>query len=83
MPVLVVQPSDAQQLGLDMAKFKADVASQSVKDRVQRDIDSGKALGNQSTPTFFLNGVKIKNPQGLEPFKQLIQQTIDASVSAQ
>lgn len=63
----------AQQLGLDMAKFKTDVASQSVKDRVQRDIDSGKALGNQGTPSFFLNGERIQNPQGLEPFKALIQ----------
>lgn len=73
----------AAQLGLDINKFKTDVASQSVRDRVQRDVDSGKALGNSGTPTFFLNGEKIQNPQGLEPFKALIQQVVSTSASAQ
>ncbi len=67
----------AEQLGLDIAKFKMDVASQSVKDRVQRDFDTGEKLGNTGTPTFFINGKKIKNPQGYEPFKALIQAEIN------
>lgn len=66
----------AQQLGLDMAKFKEDVTSQSVKDRVQRDLDAGKKLGNSGTPTFFLNGKKINNPNSLDAFKKLIDQAI-------
>ena len=66
----------AQQLGLDMTKFKEDVASQSVKDRVQRDVDAGTKLGNSGTPTFFLNGKKINNPNGLDAFKKLIDQAI-------
>lgn len=72
----------AEQLGLDVAKFKEDVSSQSVKDRVQRDVDSGRALGNSGTPTFFLNGQKIQNPQGYEPFKALVQSVIDVSAPA-
>lgn len=82
-PTPAVFEAYAQQLGLDMMKFKADVASQSAKDRVQRDLDSGKALGNKGTPTFFLNGEKIQNPQGLEPFKALIQKAINSSPSTQ
>ena len=66
----------AQELGLDMAKFKEDVASQSVKDRVQRDFDAGNKLGNTGTPTFFLNGKKISNPNGLDAFKKLIDGAI-------
>ncbi|MFM2357511.1 MAG: hypothetical protein RJA61_248 [Candidatus Parcubacteria bacterium] len=66
----------AKQLGLDMAKFKQDVASQSVKDRVQRDVDSGTKLGNTGTPSFYLNGQKIQNPRSLEDFKTLIQAEI-------
>ena len=73
----------AAQLGLDIAKFKTDVGSQSVKDRVQRDVDSGKALGNPGTPSFFLNGERIQNPQGLEPFRGVIQQAVDASAATQ
>ena len=69
----------AQQLGLDMEKFKQDVMSQAVAARVQRDVDSGRELGNSGTPTFFLNGEKIQNPQGYEPFKALIQANIDVS----
>lgn len=66
----------AQEIGLDMEQFRADVASQSVKDRVQRDFDAGNKLGNTGTPTFFLNGKKISNPNGLDAFKKLIDETI-------
>jgi protein-disulfide isomerase len=66
----------AQQLGLDMEKFKQDVASPEVKARVQRDVDGGMALGARGTPTFILNGEKIENPQGYEPFKALIEAKI-------
>lgn len=69
----LVFESYAQRLGLDMVQFKQDVASQSVKDRVQRDVDAGRALGNGGTPTFFLQGKKIQNPQGYEPFKAMIE----------
>lgn len=69
----------AQQLGLDMEKFKADVASQSVKDRVQRDIDAGTKLGNRGTPSFFLNGKKLENPQSYEAFKKAIQDAAAAN----
>lgn len=66
----------AQKLGLDLAKFKQDVASQSVKERVQRDVSSGTKLGNTGTPSFYLNGQKIQNPRSLEDFKTLIQAEI-------
>ena len=66
----------AQKLGVDMVKFKQDVASQSVKDRVQRDMDSGTKLGNTGTPSFYLQGGKIQNPRSYEDFKTLIQAEI-------
>lgn len=66
----------AQKLGLDMDKFKQDVMSQSVKDRVLRDMNSGTKLGNTGTPSFYLNGQKIQNPRSLEDFKTLIQAEI-------
>ena len=49
----------AQELGLDMAKFRADVASPEVEARVQVDFADGQALGVQGTPTFFINGQKF------------------------
>ncbi len=66
----------AQQLGLDMAKYKEDVDSQLVKDRVRRDMNAGTKLGVTGTPTFFLNGEKIENPKTYEDFKILIQAAV-------
>lgn len=75
-PTPAVFEGYAQKLGLDLVKFKQDVASQSVKDRVQRDVSSGTKLGNTGTPSFYLNGAKIQNPKSLEDFKTLIQAEI-------
>lgn len=66
----------AEKLGLDMTKFKTDVVSQEVKNRIERDRSAGVKLNIQSTPTFFLNGEKIQNPRGYEDFKKLIQSAI-------
>ncbi len=66
----------AEQLGLDMERFRQDVGSQEVKDRVLRDRDSGNQLGVNGTPSFFLNGKKIQNPQGYEAFKALLDNAL-------
>lgn len=77
MPTPQVFEAYAQQIGLDMEKFKADVADPATKARVQRDFDASEKLGNSSTPSLFVQGKKIQNPRGLDPFKQLIQAEID------
>lgn len=49
----------AQELGLDMDKYDAAVASEETKERIRADIADAKALGVSGTPTFFLNGEKL------------------------
>lgn len=49
----------AEDLGLDMEQYDKDVKSSSVAQRVQKDLDDGKAVGVTGTPTFFLNGEKL------------------------
>src|SRR3972149_11078806 len=66
----------ARQLGLNMDQFKKDVASKEVKDRVERDKNSGTRLGVSGTPSFFLNGDKIPNPKTPEDFKTFINAAI-------
>lgn len=66
----------AQTIGLNMDKFKKDVVSKEVKDRVERDKNSGTRLGVSGTPTFFLNGDKIPNPKTPEDFKTFINAAI-------
>lgn len=66
----------AKELGLDMTKFKADYASQAVSDRINRDVSSGKDFNITGTPTFIINGEKIENPSGLEPFQKVLNEAI-------
>jgi protein-disulfide isomerase len=54
----------AQEAGLDMARFDADVASAEVQERVERDRKDGLALDVQGTPTLFINGRPFREPIG-------------------
>ena len=65
----------AQELGLDMAKYDADVKSPEVAARVQKDVDDGAKLGVSGTPTFFLNGKQI-TPANAEEFVQAIDEAL-------
>lgn len=50
----------AQQLGLDLAKYKQDLTSKSVTDKINRDITTGKNdFSVDATPTFVLDGKKV------------------------
>jgi len=63
----------AKEVGLDVAEFDEDLLPEDdSKERVEKDYQSGVALGVNSTPTFILNGVVLKNPQNLDEFKKLI-----------
>jgi len=67
----------AQELGLNIEQFKADVASASVKERVERNLNQAIELKLEGTPSFFLQGMKITNPQSPEAFRALIQAELD------
>ena len=62
----------AQKIGLDMAKFKADLDSGQWKAKVQADIDAANNLGGLGTPTFFVNGKKVEGAVPFEMFKAKI-----------
>jgi|SRR3990170_8772807 len=69
----------AQDMDLNVDQFKTDLDSSEAADNVQSDYQSGLRLGISSTPTFFLNGTRIKNPGSYEELKSLIQSAIDQS----
>ncbi|MBC7931337.1 MAG: thioredoxin domain-containing protein [Rubrivivax sp.] len=46
-------------LGIDRAKFDAALDSGKFADKVQRDILDGQKVGVNSTPSFFVNGVRV------------------------
>lgn len=52
----------ADQLKLDKAQFDKDLKDPALKDKVTKDSDYGVSIGINSTPTFFLNGIKLNLP---------------------
>lgn len=66
----------AEQIGLDIDKFTADLNSKEIGDKVESDRLDGLNAGVNSTPSFFLDGVKMKNPQSLEEFSAAINKAI-------
>jgi protein-disulfide isomerase len=61
----------AQDLGLNMAKFKADLDAQKYKDQIQSDTKEGQAVGVNGTPAVFINGRKINGAYPWETFKKI------------
>lgn len=75
----------AQEIGLDIEKFKADFNSDEVKEEVAKDAEAGKAAGVRGTPSIFVNGRRYQGPRTLEGFAPFINDEInkaDALVKA-
>lgn len=53
----------AQKIGLDVEKFKNDMAGLNAKSRVDADLLRGRGMGVSSTPTFFINGKPVELEQ--------------------
>jgi protein-disulfide isomerase len=62
-----------------MEQFKKDVASSTLRDKIQADQDSGTKAGVNATPTFFVNGKAISGYTNYEEFKTIIQATAKGS----
>jgi protein-disulfide isomerase len=66
----------AQELGLDMAKFKADLDSQKYKEQIQSDTKEGQAVGVNGTPAVFINGRKINGAYPWDTFKKVADEEL-------
>lgn len=67
----------AQEIGLDVAKWKADKDSAETKALVQKDLDLAAQVNARGTPNFFINGRNIRGAQPYENFEGLIQDEIE------
>jgi protein-disulfide isomerase len=65
----------ASQLELNRDKFVTDVQSNSVEDRIQKDVTSGSKSGVDSTPNFFVNNIKVI---GLQTYADLETALVNA-----
>ena len=66
----------AQQIGLDMDRFRKDAASPAVKKKVDADAAEAARLGVTGTPGFFVNGRFVSGAKPFESFKQLIDEEL-------
>jgi len=71
----------AQSLGLDMTKFKNDIDSGAVKNKIQNDMTWGTQARVDHTPTFFLNLMQIKNPSGYAEFKSVLDAALASTTT--
>ena len=62
----------ATQLELNVPKWEEDRASLPVDQAVQADMQRAGKLGITSTPTFFVNGYKVKGAQPVDAFARII-----------
>jgi protein-disulfide isomerase len=68
----------AEELGLDMAKFRAALDSGKYKDKVDAEAKEGAAVGATGTPTFFINGTRLVGAQPVDAFKAIIDKELKA-----
>ncbi len=69
----------AQQVGLDMNKFKAALDSRKHKDKVEADAKIASQAGINGTPAFVINGYYLSGAQPLPAFKKLINKALKES----
>jgi protein-disulfide isomerase len=66
----------AKKLGLDVDRFKKDMDSAEVRQRIQADAAEAARLGVTGTPAFFINGRFVSGAQPYETFKSMIDQEL-------
>jgi protein-disulfide isomerase len=66
----------AESLGLDKAKFEADMASDATTQRLREDTSLADQVQAQGTPHFFINGARVVGAQPLEAFKGVVDKEL-------
>ena len=68
----------AKEIGLDMAKFTADLDSPKYQAAVKKDVADGETAGVYGTPSFFVNGKHYNGPLSLESIKPILDAELKA-----
>jgi protein-disulfide isomerase len=66
----------AEKLGLDVAKWQADMDSDELKKQVDAELALGQSINVRGTPTFFING-KIAQNRSVEGFKAQVDEELN------
>ena len=75
-----VQPEDllryARKLRLNLVRFKKDLASARLKQKMEADLREGLQLGVRGTPSFFVNGKGYSGAYSYAQLQQLVQREL-------
>jgi protein-disulfide isomerase len=66
----------AQEIGLNMAKFKKDMDDPKIKEEIAEQQKLASSVGASGTPTFFINGRQIVGAQPFSDFQKIIDEEI-------
>ncbi|HEX6248925.1 MAG TPA: thioredoxin domain-containing protein [Nocardioidaceae bacterium] len=67
----------AEQIGLDVDRFREDMTSKAAADKVKADFDEGQEIGVTGTPAFLVNGRPIMGAQPTETFVEAVEQAAE------
>ncbi len=71
-----VLEKSAKEVGLDVARWRTDLESDAVKNRVQEDKSEGNDLGVMATPSIYINGRKYEDPLEIASFRDWIDEEL-------
>jgi protein-disulfide isomerase len=71
-----VLPAWAQQLGLDLEEFGADIRQGEITKRIKEDRMSGIRSGVNGTPCFFINGTRYDGAADFEPLRAALEEQL-------
>lgn len=66
----------ASEIGLDLEKFKADLAAPATAEKVEQDLEQGRKLAVRSTPTFFVNGRLVTGAKPAAEIEAIVAEEI-------
>jgi len=72
----------AEEAGLDMKAFKADLTSGKYRAIIDREVNEGSTAGVMGTPTFFINGKRYNGPFELQALKPILDAELKGAPAA-
>lgn len=66
----------ASDLGLDVEKIKTALTQATYRDIINTDVQDGEKIGVNSTPTIYVNGIKLEKIPTYEELKQKIEEEL-------
>ncbi|MGH8300900.1 MAG: Na+/H+ antiporter NhaA, partial [Steroidobacteraceae bacterium] len=72
----------AESLGLDMDRFRADIADPALRQRVEEDLADGRRNGVTGTPTIFIDGVRYDGAWDFYSMLETLQPPVGAQLKS-